>query len=318
MTLAKRLLGNTGLLVSALGYGGAPIGFTDPSRQHDFTSLVHEALDAGINFFDTAANYRTSEELLGAALRDHRHAVVLATKCGRTQKQHGAIWEDGEDWSQQGVLSSVETSLRHLRTDYLDLIQLHSPPHRVLDEGEALRGLQRAQQAGKVRFIGVSADGLEAWHAIQLNVFSTLQISYSILEQEPGDDLLPAAHNLGMGVIVKQPIANAIPARAERPPHPDWWRKWEIARRMDWEALGASGDGDNGEGRMCLALRWVLSNPAVSTAIVGTTNQEHLQANLEAANAPPLDVRTRQRVCDAYKEAGRALESPALDSEVEH
>jgi aryl-alcohol dehydrogenase-like predicted oxidoreductase len=300
--IPKRPLGNTGLNVSILGYGGAPIGFADSTRQADFDTLVNRAVDLGINFFDTAPNYRLGERLLGAALVKRRRDVVLATKCGRIQvpNNNKEGWADGEDWSEQGVLKTVDDSLRDLKTDYLDLVQLHSPPRWVLDDGAALMGLQRAQEIGKIRHIGLSGDGPDALYAVELGAFATLQISYSMLEQEPGDIIREAARK-GMGVIAKQPMANGIADVQERPPYHDWLIKWQVAQQIDWTALGAPGS------RMELALRWVLANPNVGTAIVGTTRLEHLESNAVAASAPPLDTRAVAAVSGAYSLAMHRL-----------
>ncbi len=299
--MPQRPLGATGLQVSVVGFGGAPIGFGDPARQATFVPLVRRALDLGITFFDTAPDYRRSEELIGQAIHSRRADVVLATKVGRLQIPNGATWDVREDWSEAGVLRTIEASLRRLRTDYLDLVQLHSPPRWVLDDGAALRGLLRAQEVGKVRHLGVSADGAEAWRALELGVFATLQVSYSILQQEPGAELLPAAAARGMGLIIKQPLANGIPAMPERPSDPDWAWKWDLAQRMEWPAPETPRE------RLNLALRWLLANPLVSTAIVGTTRPDHLKANAAAATVPPLDEATVRRVQDGYAAARQQL-----------
>jgi aryl-alcohol dehydrogenase-like predicted oxidoreductase len=299
--IPQRPLGHTGLSVSVLGFGGASIGFANSGREQEFVSLVRRALELGINFFDTAPEYRRSEELLGEALRDHRAEVVLATKVGRVQTWDGYSWDSYEDWSEEGVRQTIELSLRRLQTDCLDLVQLHSPPRWVLDDGAALRGLQRAQAVGQVRHIGVSADGAEAWRALKLGAFATLQVSYSILQQEPGADLLPAAVERDMGVIVKQPVANGIAEMPKRPPHPDWAWKWDVAQQMNWTELGASDASRRSE----FALRWLLANPLVSTAIVGTTRLDHLEANVAAVKAGPLDAARAQRTQALYFEARR-------------
>ncbi len=295
------MLGATGLRGSALGYGGAPIGFAASGKPADFIALLHQALDAGITFFDTAPDYRQSEGLLGEALQGHRQRVVLATKCGRVQHRRDGGWVAEEDWSAAGVQQQIETSMRHLRTDYLDLVQLHSPPRWVLEDGTALYGLQQAQTAGKVRHIGVSADGDDAWYALEMGVFATLQVSYSILQQEAGAKLIPTAAARGMGIIVKQPVANGIADLKERPGHPDWTWKWDVAQRIDWTALGAA------KSRQGLALRWVLSNPLVGTAIVGTANPQHLAANIVWATEPLLDVTHFKQIEDAYYAARQQI-----------
>ncbi|MDQ2809024.1 MAG: aldo/keto reductase [Chloroflexota bacterium] len=292
-------------MISALGFGGAPIGFADSRRAVDFVPVLEHALDLGITFFDTAADYRRSEELLGQALRGRRDRVILATKCGRSQTLHGAEWAVREDWSAAGVIATVQTSLRQLGTDYLDLVQLHSPPAWVLDDGAALRGLQRLQAGGLVRHIGISADDAVAAQAVALGVFATLQISYSLLQQEAGAALLPAAAAQGMGLIIKQPIANAIPLLAERPAHPDWAGKWDVAQRLDWAVLAPDGD------RLGLALRWVLANPLVSTAIIGTSHAAHLDANRRAALAPPLPPAIVQQVATQYAAARQQIAQEA-------
>lgn len=302
--LPQRPLGTTGLAVSVLGFGGASIGFADPAREAGFVPLIRQALELGVTFFDTAPDYRCSEALLGEALRGRRAEAVLATKCGRIQRRNGRHWDVEEAWSEAGVVATIERSLRQLETDYLDLVQLHSPPAWVLEDGGAVRGLQRAKAKGTVRHIGLSADGDLARRALALGVFETLQTSYSILQQEPGADLIPAAVAQGVGVIAKQPIANGIPALHERPTHPDWAWKWDVARRMDWAAADEAG------GRLALALRWLLANGDVGTAIVGTTRPENLAANVAAALAPPLDAAVLQRMREEYASARRAGEGP--------
>ena len=295
LTIPRRPLGTTGLVVSVLGFGGAPIGFAEADERAaaDFVRLVRRAVDLGITFFDTAPDYRRSEELIGQALRAQRADVVLATKCGRLQIPRDGGWEVREDWSEDGIKRTVEASLRRLDTDELDLVQLHSPPAEVLEDGAALRGLRRVQQAGLVRHLGISADGDVARRALDLDAFATLQVSYSVLQQEPGADLLPLAVARGVGVIAKQPIANGIPVMDRRPEHPDWSRKWDVAQRMDWAAAD----------RLDLALRWLLADRRVATAIVGTTRLEHLEANVVAARAPVVDAATVDRLRAAYRAA---------------
>ena len=295
--IPRRWLGNTGLSVATLGYGGAPIGFSAPEREQDFVELLRRVLALGINFFDTAPDYRRSEEFLGVALQGQRDQVVLASKCGRVQTPVSNGWDVREDWTESGVLRIVEGSLRRLQTDHLDLLQLHSPPLWALDDGAAIRGMQKAKEQGKVLHMGVSADNDEARRAIELGVFETLQVSYSILQQEAGTTIIPAAVQKGMGIIVKQPIANGIPNLKERPTHPDWNWKWDVAQRLDWQALGAPGN------RMDLALQWVLSDPQISTAIVGTTNLEHPAANAQIASGPLPDQSVWRLAQQEYTQA---------------
>lgn len=297
--LPQRPLGVAGPLVSLLGFGGAPIGFAAPERAPEFRAVLQLALASGVTFFDTAPDYRLSESLLGVALAGRRESVVLATKCGRNQSWQDGSWRASEDWSETGILRSIEVSLTRLQTDYLDLVQLHSPPREVLEEGAALRGLQRAQRAGLTRQIGVSADGEEARLALSLGAFASLQISYSILQQEPNRDLLPEAARQGVGLIIKQPLANGIADLSARPEHPDWAWKWDVAQQLDWAAYAAFGD------RQTLALRWLIANPLIGTAIVGTSRLDHLRANVAAIAAGALPTDQACRI-EAEYQAARA------------
>ena len=287
--MEQRALGATGLLVSVLGYGAAPIGFAPNPDESAFIRLMQEAHDAGVTFFDTAPDYRDSERLLGEALRERREAVIYATKAGRIQtRNHAGEWEAREDWSAAAVLSHVEHSLRNLQTDYLDIVQLHSPPFWAIENGDALAGLEQAQAQGKVRFIGLSADGDDARYAVSLRradgnpVFATLQTSYSVLQQGAGEPngLLDECARQGIGVILKQPVANGIADLLTRPEHPDWSWKWGAAQRMNLTPLGERGE------RTTNALRWLLADPRFATAIVGTKNPDHFRRNLSAASRP--------------------------------
>ena len=281
MPLPHRRLGRTGIPVSVLGYGAAPIGFMPDPDERAIVSLLHRALELGICFYDTAPDYRNSERLLGRAFGDRRDCVVLATKVGRTQTQRpDGGWDLHQDWTTEGVTRSIERSLRQLGTDRIDLVQLHSPPMWVLEDGGALEGLRRAREQGKVLHMGISADGAEAWRALELDAFATLQLSYSVLQQEPGEELLDFAVEKGVGLIIKQPVANGIADLQARPEHPDWTTKWEVAQRMNLSSLGEPGERTTG------ALRWLLADSRVSTAIVGTTSRAHLEANAAAAREP--------------------------------
>lgn len=295
--IPHRPLGQTGLTVSALGFGGAPIGFAEHAdeRRDEFLALVREAADLGITFFDTAPDYRDSERLLGEALAG-RDDVVVATKVGRVQRREGGTWRIEEDWSAAAIERSVEESLGRLRRSALDVVQLHSPPKWVIERGEALRALQRCQGRGLVKHVGISADGEDAARALELGGFETLQTSYSLMQQQPGRELLARAEAAGVGMILKQPVANGVMLLAERPPHPDWSWKWDLAQRMRWPE-------DAEHDRLDWALRWVLAEPRAATAIVGTASLENLRRNAAAA-ARPLGPEAFQAGATAFDEAG--------------
>jgi aryl-alcohol dehydrogenase-like predicted oxidoreductase len=292
-----RRLGDTGLSVSVLGFGGASIGFTTTPDPQAFVRLLRRAQELGINFFDTAPDYRDSEQLLGQAFQGRRADVILATKVGRVQRRTMAgKWAASEVWTYAGVLRTIDESLRRLRTDYLDVVQLHSPPLWVLEADWVLDGLERARAQGKVRHIRISGDGPEARRAINLGRFDTLQISYNVLHQGPGDELLDLAAARGLGLIIKQPVANGMADRTERPPRPEWAQQWEVAQRMDLSLLGELGQRTEG------ALRWLVADPRIATAIVGTTRRAHLERNVAAARQPMAPA-VRQHLRDGYRAA---------------
>src|SRR5438094_3955218 len=176
--MEKRRLGRTNLRVSVLGLGGSEIGYESASRA-TVARLLGGALDAGLTVIDTAECYERSEELIGAALGARRRECVLFTKCG-----HAGGWGRA-DWRPLPLLASIERSLERLRTDHLDLIQLHSCSEDVLRRGDAIRALQTARERGLARFIGYSGDGAAARFAVECGAFDTLQTSISVADQEP-------------------------------------------------------------------------------------------------------------------------------------
>jgi aryl-alcohol dehydrogenase-like predicted oxidoreductase len=266
--MEKRKFGKTDMEVSVLGFGGAEIGYNASQTQEDVNLLLNSALDAGLNVIDTAAAYKTSEELIGKAVGKRRKEYYLLTKCGAL---------DGftrEDWSKKGILETIVNSLRALKTDYLDIAQLHSCSMEILRQGDCIEGLQRAQEKGYTRYIGYSGDNEDAKFAIEQNVFDSLQTSVSIADQTPIDTNIPAAVEKGLGVIAKRPIANAVWRNAEKPADSYHHEYWDRIRKLQFDFLNKSLDES-----IATALRFTLSIPGVSTAIVGTTKPNRWQEN---------------------------------------
>ena len=271
--MEKRKLGNTGMEVTVLGFGAAEIGYRGVP-QDTVHRLINSALDAGLNVIDTAECYPDSEEKIGQAVSGRRSEYFLFTKCG-----HDA---GGKHWDPAVMAAGIDRSLQRLRTDRLDLLQLHSCTEAQLRQGDVVEVVKRAREAGKTRFIGYSGDGAAALYAVQSGLFDTLQISVSIADQEAIDLVLPEAKRRGMGVIAKRPIANAIwkePAK----PDPYYQTYWERFHRLDYDFL-------NGDMRRAVsaALRFTISVDGVHTAIVGTTQPDRWRQNAELLNAGPL------------------------------
>ena len=199
--METRTLGKTDLEVTRLAFGGARIGYEDVTDEQ-VDQLLNGLLDSGVLLLDTAACYDDSEELIGKYVSHRRDDFVLASKCG-----HVAGEATGEPWTADTISESIDRSLKRLKTDRIDLMQLHSCSAEVLKKGEALDAVMKAKEAGKIRYVGYSGDGETALFAIRMGVFSALQTSFNIVDQKARHEVLPAAVEARMGIIAKRPIA---------------------------------------------------------------------------------------------------------------
>lgn len=265
--MEQRPFGKTNMLTSVLGFGGSEIGYRGTSRP-DVERLLGRALDAGLNVIDTAECYKTSEERIGETISHRRNEYYLFTKCGH------ASGLNFPDWSPKLLGANIERSLKRLRTDYVDLVLLHSCSLETLRQGEVIEVLQKAKQAGKTRYIGYSGDHEAAVHAVELGVFDALETSVNIADQEAIERTVPRALAHGMGVIAKRPIANTAWIDPEKPldnySKPYWERLKDL--RYDFLQQGAAEAVE-------VALRFTLSVPGVHTAVVGTQNPERYEQN---------------------------------------
>jgi aryl-alcohol dehydrogenase-like predicted oxidoreductase len=286
-----RSLGRTGMRVSVLGFGSAEIGYEN-ADDSDVQQIVRAALDSGVNVFDTAECYVDSEEKLGRALESERHNLFIFTKCGHASGLEGADWDPG-------ILAlSIDRSLRRLRTDYVDLIQLHSCSADTLRSGDVIDVLRRARETGKARFIGYSGDSADARYAVESGAFHTLQTSVNIADQEALELTLPEASARGMGVIAKRAIANAAWKYSELPPdayHHEYWRR---LGQLDYEFLR-----DGLRDSVSAALRFTLAVPEVSMAIVGTKNPERWSQNTRIVDDGPLPPELFRSIRQRWREA---------------
>src|SRR5437764_7420110 len=269
--MEKRRLGKTDMEVSVLGFGGSEIGYEHASSE-TVAELLNSALDAGLNVIDTAECYYNSEELVGQTVSDRRKEFYLFTKCGHP---HGM--ESGANWSKDSILKSIERSLDRLKTDRLDLVQLHSCPESTLGKGEVIDALQTARERGYTRYIGYSGDSRAAHFAVECGAFDTLQTSISIDDQEAIDLTLPLARKKQMGVIAKRPIANAAWKTGHRPMKSYHHQYWERLRKLHYDFI----DDFTIEESVAKALRFTLTVPGVHTAIVGTKKPERWQENVK-------------------------------------
>ncbi len=179
-----RVLGNTGLQVSPIGIGLSEIGTLSRSQETGIETLLNTALDSGVNLLDTAALYGISEEMVGKTVSTRRDEYLLATKCGQ---DNPGIYP----WTRESVQHDIDTSLRRLNTDYVDILQLHSCDLDVLQRGEVIEVLLKAKKEGKTRFVGYSGDNAAAAWAIESGLFDTLQTSYNVVDQKARIPLCP-------------------------------------------------------------------------------------------------------------------------------
>jgi aryl-alcohol dehydrogenase-like predicted oxidoreductase len=276
--MERRRLGRTDMEVTALGFGGSEIGY-DGVGQATVTRLLNAALDAGLNVIDTAECYVDSEALIGRAVGGRRREYFLFTKVG-----HPRGWSSG-DWRPASILKSIERSLERLRTETLDLVQLHSCDTAELRRGDCIEALETARQRGLTRYIGYSGDGAAARYAVGTRRFDTLQISVNVADQEAIDGAVAAAREAGLGVIAKRPVANAV-WTSKRRPGSYYVDYWERLRTLDYEFLKLPMEAAVGT-----ALRFTLSVPGVHTAIVGTTKPDRWRQNAALLAAGPLPAR---------------------------
>lgn len=262
------MLGATGIQVSRLGIGLSEIGST-PLEVSTVETLLNTGLDAGVNFLDTAACYGNSEELVGMTVSHRRNEYTLATKCG-----HVAGGYNGTEWTAQLITHSIDRSLARMKTDYVDIMQLHSCRRDVLERGDVIEALVRAKDAGKVRFIGYSGDNEAAEWAVDSGIFDSLQTSFSLVDQRARSGLLSAAEAKNMGIIIKRPIANFVWGKSSVTS--SYHQKY-LERAQVMSALGPiAGEADS----IKFAMGFTFAHKEVDTAIIGTTNPAHLLANI--------------------------------------
>jgi len=309
-----RSLGRTGLKVSPLCLGAMMFGAWGNPDHDDSISIIHAALDAGINFIDTADVYSAgeSEEIVGKAIKGKRDNLVIATKF------HGPMGQDPNmaGNSRRWILQACEDSLRRLGTDYLDIYQVHRPePDTDIDE--TLGALSDLVHQGKVRYLGSSTFPASAvveaqWAAErrQRERFVCEQPPYSILVRGVEAELLPTCQRHGMGVIAWSPLAGGwlsgkwrlgseglTSRRASRIPNrydlsmPENQQKLEAA-----DALAKLAE-ESDLSLVHLALAFVVNHPAVTAAIIGPRTREHLDSQLGA-----LDVTLTDEVLDRIDE----------------
>jgi aryl-alcohol dehydrogenase-like predicted oxidoreductase len=294
----RRKLGNSGLEVSVVGLGCNNFGMR--IELEESRKVIDKAIDLGITLFDTADIYGKrggSESILGQVLGDRRKKIVLATKFGGAMDEAGTM----KGASRNYIVAAAEASLRRLKTDWIDLYQLHFPdPNTPMEE--TLRALDDLVQQGKVRYLGCS--NLPAWQVVNaqwiakhssLHGFVSSQNEYSLLVREPERELIPALQAFGLGLLPYFPLASGLlTGKYQRDkPAPAGTRftalkgladryltdaNWKIVERLQEFCARRK------RSLLELAFSWLLARPTVASVIAGATKPEQLEQNAKAAD----------------------------------
>lgn len=284
-----RTLGRSGLRVSALALGTVELGLAygialpgeapRPSMEEG-VRLVHAALDGGITMLDTAREYGTSEEVLGIALQGRRQGVVLATKV-RTQGPDGRT--PAGEALRRLMRESLDASLRALRTDYVDLWQIHNVDAGVLAQADLVAAVfDEARRAGKALAVGGSTYGVEApLAALASDLFDVLQVTYSVLDQRLEAAVLPEAAARGVGIVVRSVLLKGVlTARGDHLPE----RLAPLRERS--QAFRALVDSRGGMSPVQAAIAFALGQPLIGATLVGVRDEGELREAIGAVARP--------------------------------
>lgn len=304
--MKERTLGKTGWKISEISLGTWQVGgkWGDPFSDQTAEAILNRAVDAGVNFIDTADVYNggASEAAVGRVVRSRSEKVYVATKCGRKLQPHV-----NAGYTVEALRGFVEDSLKNTGLDRIDLIQLHCPPTEVYYRPEIFQLFEQLKKEGKIDHLGVSVEKVEeALKAIEYPNVASVQIIYNMFRQRPAELFFPQAMEKDVGVIVRVPLASGLltgkftrDSSFGKDDHRAFNRNGESFDRgetfsgVDYEAGLRAVDElklvfpDNVP-LSSWALRWILMNRAVSTVIPGASNPKQLDANLGASKLRPL------------------------------
>ena len=312
-----RLLGKTGMKVSEVSFGswaiGSAWGLVD---DRESLAALHKAVDLGVNFIDTADVYGNgrSERLIGKLLRERSETIYVATKAGRKITPHVA-----EKYTAAAIRKFVEGSLRNLRVEALDLLQLHCPPPQIYYTPEMFKELDDMVKSGKLKNYGVSVEKVEeALKAIEYPGVKTVQIIFNMFRQRPAELFFREAKSRWIGILARVPLASGLltgkmtrATRFRADDHRTFNRKGQAFDRGETFACVDYARGlqaveelkqimPHGMTMTQFALKWILMHDAVSCAIPGAKRPEQVEDNCRASNAPRLSRGTMKQVKEIY------------------
>ena len=290
----ERILGRTGLSVSALGLGTAEIGYVygigprDVPDEAAAIELLHRSVELGITFIDTAHFYGSAEERIGKSGIGRRTGVVISTKCGHALDR-------GEDLTEAELGSSfereVDESLLKLKLDVIPLLQVHGGTAERISDGSIIRAVQKLKDSGKIEWAGISTRGEEApLAAIETGFFDTVQLAYSILDQRMAARVFAAAKARNIGIINRSVLLKGALTPASQylaPQLADLKRNSEKAAEIAQEI---ETDVPS------LAIRFALSQDAIDTVLIGSNKIKNIERAVAAAEAGPLPANVIERL----------------------
>jgi len=319
-----RTLGRTGWKVSEISFGAWAIGGAwGEVEDKESLAALHRALDGGVNFFDTADVYGDgrSERLLAKLRQERKESFYIATKAGRRLDPHVT-----EGYNRKNLTAFIERSLRNLKTDAIDLLQLHCPPTPVFYLPEVFGVLDDLAKAGKLRHYGVSVEKVEeALKAVEFPNVQSVQIIFNLFRQRPSELFFPEAQRRKVGILARVPLASGmLTGKLSRSStfakddhrafnrHGEAFDRGETFAGVDYDtglravrALGRIAPA--GATMAQLALRWILMFPAVTCAIPGAKRPAQVEENLAAAEVPALSAERMKKVRAIYEAEIRPL-----------
>ena len=313
-----RILGKTGYKISEVSLGTWQLGgkWGDPYSEKTADSILNEAYDNGINFFDTAEVYNDglSEKSVGKFLETKKDKVYVATKCGRKLNPHVA-----SGYNKKNIFGFIEDSLKRLDVDALDLVQLHCPPNEVYYTLEAFDALEALKKQGKIKHYGVSVEKVEeALKAMEFDGVASVQIIFNMFRQRPAELFFSQAKKKNVGVLARVPLASGLlsgkfthDTKFGQGDHRNYNRdgaafdKGETFSGVEYDtglyAVDKLKEVFGKENLPLYALKWILMFQEVSCVIPGASRLEHIEMNTNASKFKDLSPKEMHEVEKIYE-----------------
>jgi len=283
--MKMRAFGKSDIKVSTLGFGAGHIGESNLTEA-EISNLLNSVVDLGINLFDTARAYGLSEDRIGKHLAYRRNEIIISTKVG-----YGI--SGVSDWTYDSVIMGIDDALKKLRTDYIDIVHLHSCSLEVLQRGEVIEALTKSLENGKIRMAAYSGENDALLFAVSSGKFGSVQFSINLFDQRSIEGILPLTKKQNIGVIAKRPIAN-VPWRFKEQPYgkycEEYWlrmKKMNLQLDMDW---------------LEAAIRFTAYTEGVCSCIIGSSSIKNIRQNFMMLEKGKLPDELYQKIRNSFRE----------------